>query len=88
VAVVGIADAVREISAAAVAALHEASVEVVMVAGDNEATARRIADRLGIDTVIAEVPPKTRPSTSSRTGPGPHGRHGRTGVNDSPPGPS
>jgi Cu2+-exporting ATPase len=57
VAVIGLADAVRETSAAAVAALHEAGVEVVMLSGDNEATARRIAGQLGIDTVIAEVLP-------------------------------
>src|SRR5215213_9078053 len=57
VAVVGLADAVRETSAAAVAALHEAGVQVVMLSGDNEATARRIAGQLGIDTVIAEVLP-------------------------------
>jgi Cu2+-exporting ATPase len=56
-AVIGIADAPRETSAAAVVALHEAGVEVVMLTGDNEATARRIADGLGIDTVIAEVLP-------------------------------
>jgi Cu2+-exporting ATPase len=56
-AVIGIADAPRETSAAAVAALHEAGVEVVMLTGDNEATAQRIADGLGIDTVIAEVLP-------------------------------
>jgi Cu2+-exporting ATPase len=57
VAVIGLADAVRETSAAAVAALHEAGVQVVMLSGDNEATARRIAGQLGIDTVIAEVLP-------------------------------
>jgi Cu2+-exporting ATPase len=57
VAVIGLADAARETSAAAVAALHEAGVEVVMLSGDNEATARRIAGQLGIDTVIAEVLP-------------------------------
>ena len=32
-------------------------VQVVMLSGDNEATARRIADQLGIDTVMAEVLP-------------------------------
>ena len=55
--VIGIADAPRPTAAQAVAALHEAHVEVVMLTGDNEATARRIAGRLGIDTVIAEVLP-------------------------------
>jgi Cu2+-exporting ATPase len=54
---IGIADAPRQTSAAAVDALHEAGVEVVMLTGDNEATAKRIAERLGIDTVIAEVLP-------------------------------
>jgi Cu2+-exporting ATPase len=54
---VGIADAPRETSAAAVRALHEAGVEVVMLTGDNQATAERIARELGIDTVIAEVLP-------------------------------
>ena len=55
--VIALADAVRETSAQAVAALHEMGVEVVMLSGDNEATARRIAGQLGIDTVIAEVLP-------------------------------
>ncbi|WP_201297946.1 heavy metal translocating P-type ATPase [Nocardia sp. CY41] len=56
-AVIGIADAPRETSPAAVAALHDLGIEVVMLTGDNEATAKRIAERLGIDTVIAEVLP-------------------------------
>jgi len=55
--VIALADAVRETSAAAVSALHQAQVEVVMLSGDNEATAQRIAAQLGIDTVIAEVLP-------------------------------
>ncbi|WP_232283757.1 heavy metal translocating P-type ATPase [Saccharomonospora cyanea] len=57
VGVIALADAPRETSAAAVAELHSLAVEVVMLSGDNEATARRIAGRLGIDTVIAEVLP-------------------------------
>ncbi len=60
VGVLGIADAVRETSAAAVAALHDADVQVVMLTGDNAATAQRIADELGIDTVIAEVLPQDK----------------------------
>ncbi len=57
VAVIGLADAARPTSAAAVTALHELGVQVVMLSGDNQATAQRIAGQLGIDTVIAEVLP-------------------------------
>jgi Cu2+-exporting ATPase len=57
VAVLAMADAVRDTAAEAVAALHEKDVRVVMLTGDNQATAERIADQLGIDTVIAEVLP-------------------------------
>ncbi|MBJ7450462.1 MAG: heavy metal translocating P-type ATPase [Blastococcus sp.] len=55
--VIALADAVRETSVAAVSALHDAGIEVVMLSGDNQATAARIAGQLGIDTVIAEVLP-------------------------------
>ena len=61
--VIALADAARESSPAAVAALHEAGVSVVMLSGDNEATARRIAGQLGIDTVIAEVLPGDKAAT-------------------------
>jgi Cu2+-exporting ATPase len=57
VGVIGIADAPRPTAQQAVSTLHDAGVEVVMLTGDNEATARRIAEQLGIDTVIAEVLP-------------------------------
>ena len=55
--VIALADAARESSPDAVAALHALGVEVVMLTGDNEATAARIAAQLGIGTVIAEVLP-------------------------------
>ena len=55
--VIALADAARDTAAAAVAALHASGIQVVMLTGDNQATAQRIADQLGIDTVIAEVLP-------------------------------
>jgi Cu2+-exporting ATPase len=58
--VIALADAVRETAAAAVAALHDAGIEVIMLTGDNEATAQRIASLLKIDTVIAEVLPEDK----------------------------
>ena len=60
VGVIALADAPRESAAAAVAALHDAGIRVVMLTGDNEATARRIAEKLDIDTVIAEVLPEDK----------------------------
>ena len=62
---IAIADAVRETSADAVRALHDAGVEVVMLTGDNQATAERIAQSLGIDQVIAEVLPQDKASKMS-----------------------
>ncbi|CAM3693590.1 heavy metal translocating P-type ATPase [Smaragdicoccus niigatensis] len=57
VGVIAIADAPRPTSEAAVTALHEMGVEVVVLTGDNRATGERIAAGLGIDTVIADVLP-------------------------------
>jgi Cu2+-exporting ATPase len=57
VGLIAIADAVRPTSKQAVAALREAGIDVVMLTGDSEATARRIAGELGIQSVIAEVLP-------------------------------
>ncbi len=54
---VAIADAPRPTAKQAIDALHELGVQVVMLTGDNRATATRIAAELGIDTVIAEVLP-------------------------------
>jgi Cu2+-exporting ATPase len=60
VAVIGIADAVRDTSKQAVDDLHELGIDVVMLTGDNTQTANRIATQLGIDTVIAEVLPEDK----------------------------
>ena len=62
--VIALADAVRETSAAAVTALHDLGVKAVILSGDNEATAKRLAAQLGIDTVSQKYCPRTRPPTS------------------------
>ena len=57
IGLIAIADAIRPSSKAAVAKLRERGIEVVMLTGDNLATAKRIAADLGIDSVMADVLP-------------------------------
>ena len=57
IGLIAIADAIRPTSRAAVAKLRERGIEVVMLTGDNAATAKRIAADLGIDSVLADVLP-------------------------------
>lgn len=57
IGLIAIADAIRPTSKAAVAKLRERGIEVVMLTGDNTATAKRIAADLGIDSVLADVLP-------------------------------
>ena len=57
IGLIAIADAIRPTSRAAVAKLRERKIEVVMLTGDNLATATRIAADLGIDKVLADVLP-------------------------------
>jgi Cu+-exporting ATPase len=52
-----IADPVKETTPAALADLRAQGVQVVMLTGDNQVTARAVADRLGIDRVEAGVLP-------------------------------
>ena len=54
---IAIADAPRPTAAAMVKKMRERGVEVAMLTGDNQATAERIAQELGIGTVIADVLP-------------------------------
>ena len=54
---IGMADAPRPTAAKAVEELRRLGIEVVMLTGDNEATAKRIGSLLGVTTVIADVLP-------------------------------
>ncbi|MFB6347000.1 MAG: heavy metal translocating P-type ATPase [bacterium] len=55
--IVAVADTLKDDTEEAVQALKEMGLEPVMLTGDNERTAQAIADRVGIDRVLAEVLP-------------------------------
>jgi Cu+-exporting ATPase len=54
---VAVADPVKDSTPAALAALREEGIRVVMLTGDSHMTAEAVARRLGIDDVVAEVLP-------------------------------
>jgi len=56
--IVAAADTIRETSQAAVERLKAMGLDVVMITGDNERTARAIARQAGIERVLAEVLPE------------------------------
>jgi Cu+-exporting ATPase len=58
--VVAVADTVRPTSAGAVAALRALGLEPVLLTGDHEEVARRVADEVGITTVRAGVLPEQK----------------------------
>lgn len=58
--VVGAADIVKSTSAQAIRELKKMGIQVIMLTGDNERTAKAIQRQLDIDTVIAEVLPQDK----------------------------
>ena len=60
--VIAVADVIKEDSPAAIAALRNMGIHVVMLTGDNEKTARAIGRQAGVDEVIAGVLPEGKES--------------------------
>jgi Cu+-exporting ATPase len=81
----GVADPVKGSTAEAIRLLREDGVEIIVVTGDNETTARAVARRLGIERVEAGVQPDRKADVVRRLQ-----DEGRTvamagdGVNDAP----
>jgi Cu+-exporting ATPase len=55
-----VADPIKSSTPEAVRALHARGVELLMLTGDNETTARAVADQLGLDAVEAGVSPEEK----------------------------
>jgi Cu+-exporting ATPase len=83
--IIAIADPIKASTPAAIAALKETGIHVVMLTGDNRTTAEAVAARLGIDQVEAEVLPEDKSKIVER-----FRKDGRVvamagdGVNDAP----
>lgn len=82
---VAIADPIKETTPAALKALREAGVRIVMLTGDGKTTAEAVGRELGIDEAVAEVFPEDKANIVQRLR-----REGRVvamagdGVNDAP----
>ncbi len=85
VGLLGVADPIKPSTPAAIEALRRDGVRIVMLTGDARATAEAVADRLGLDEVVAEVLPEEKLAEVER-----HLGQGRAvavagdGVNDAP----
>ena len=82
---IGIADPVKETTPAALLALAEAGIHVIMLTGDNRVTAEAIARRLGITDIEADVLPEQKSAIVKRLrGEGRVVAMAGDGVNDAP----
>jgi Cu+-exporting ATPase len=57
---IGVADTIKKTTPEAIRALHREGLKIVMVTGDNETVANAVAQKLGIDKVVAEVLPEKK----------------------------
>ncbi len=57
---IAVADPIKATTEDAIKALHAAGLKIIMATGDNETTARAVADQLGIDEVRAGVLPEDK----------------------------
>jgi Cu+-exporting ATPase len=82
---VSVSDPIKETTPEAIKKLHDEGIRIVMLTGDNEATAKAVAEKLGIDDFVAEVMPGDKAEAVKR-----YQEEGRVvamagdGINDAP----
>jgi len=83
---IGIADTLKPGSKEAVHQMHQLGLTVVMMTGDNAATARKIAEQVGIDRVLSEVLPGEKAAQIQKLQTESRGLVGMVGdgINDAP----
>lgn len=82
--IVAVADELKDDSVQAISALHQQGLKVVMLTGDNGASARSVAAACNVDAVISDVLPKDKDSVVSALK-----KYGKVvmvgdGINDAP----
>ncbi|MGB7662647.1 MAG: heavy metal translocating P-type ATPase [Nitrososphaeraceae archaeon] len=83
--IIGIADTIKENAKEAIDSLKSMGMEVVMLTGDNDRTAKAVSSKLGINRVIAQVlPPEKEQAISMLKGEGKVVAMVGDGINDAP----
>lgn len=81
---IAVADVLRKDSVRAVQELHAMGIEVVMLTGDNEKTARAIGQAAGVDTILSGVLPEGKEAAVRKLAERGHVLMIGDGINDAP----
>jgi len=80
-----VSDPIKKTTPEAILQLHKEGIQIVMLTGDNKATAEAVAKKLGIDEVVAEVLPGNKATAVKRFQEAGHAvAMAGDGINDAP----
>jgi Cu+-exporting ATPase len=66
IGIIGVADPIKSSTPEAIRSLHNEGIRIVMLTGDSHTTAKAVAEKLGIDDVVAEVLPDQKVNVVKR----------------------